>query len=110
MEEKKKTDDIKFTVDEIKAIVAHELGHWKNKDQYKTMIFNTVEFGIMFYMFSLIINNRAILKSFGFTETSNFASLIIFMKIYEILIFFTAKIMTQVVRRMEFNADTYAAT
>lgn len=58
------------------------------------MLLNTIDFGLMFYMFSFVINNKAILKSFGFNEESNFASLVIFMKIYEILIFFTDKIMT----------------
>jgi STE24 endopeptidase len=97
--EKKKVEEIKFTVDEIKAIVAHELGHWENKDHFKSMLFNTIEFGLMFFLFSLVINNKAILKSFGFTEESNFASLVIFMKIYELFIFFTEMIMTQVIRR-----------
>jgi len=90
--ERKDLDSIKFEVKEIKAIVAHELGHWQNSDQYRLMIFLTVEFSIVFYFFSLIINNMTILKAFGFTEQSNFASLVIFLKIYEILIFFTQKI------------------
>ena len=98
-------EKLKFTVDEIKAIVAHELGHWQNNDQYKLMLFLTVEFAFMFYIFSLVINNVAILKSFGFSEKSNFASLVIFMKFYEIIIFITGKLQTAFIRKMEFKAD-----
>ena len=91
-----------FTIDEIKAIVAHELGHWYNNDQYKIMLFLTVEFAFVFYIFSLVINNMTILKSFGFTEKSNFASLVIFMKFYEIIIFITGKLQTAYIRKIEF--------
>jgi Zn-dependent protease with chaperone function len=62
----------------------------------------------MFYIFSLVINNMTILRSFGFTEKSNFASLVIFMKFYEVLIFITGKLQTAFIRRMEFKADKYA--
>ena len=101
-------EKLKFTIDEIKAIVAHELGHWHNNDQYKLMLFLTVEFAFMFYIFSLVINNTAILKSFGFSEKSNFASLVIFMKFYEVIIFITGKLQTAFIRHMEFKADLYA--
>lgn len=96
---------LNFEKDEIKAIVAHELGHWHNNDQYKIMLFLTVEFAFVFYIFSLVINNMTILKSFGFTEKSNFASLVIFMKFYEVLIFITGKLQTAFIRNLEFKAD-----
>ena len=107
---KKISQGLSFTVNEIKAIVAHELGHWKNNDQFKIMLFLSVEFAFMFYLFSLVINNMTILKSFGFSEKSNFASLVIFMKFYEVLIFITGKIQTAFVRKMEFKADQFAVT
>lgn len=69
------------------------------------MLFLTVEFGFVFYMFSLVINNVSVLKSFGFSEKSNFVSLVIFMKFYEILIFFTGKMQTTFIRWIEFKAD-----
>jgi Zn-dependent protease with chaperone function len=62
----------------------------------------------MFYIFSLVINNITILRSFGFTEKSNFASLVIFMKFYEVLIFITGKLQTAFIRKMEFKADEFA--
>jgi STE24 endopeptidase len=99
------TKGLSFTVNEIKAIVAHELGHWKNNDQFKIMLFLTVEFAFMFYIFSLVINNVTILKAFGFSEKSNFASLVVFMKFYEILIFITGKLQTAFIRKLEFRAD-----
>ena len=74
------------------------------------MLFLTIEFGFVFYIFSLVINNLTVLRSFGFSEKSNFASLVIFLKFYEILIFLTGKMQTAYVRRMEFRADQYAVT
>lgn len=69
------------------------------------MLFLTVEFGFVFYIFSLVINNELVLRSFGFSEKSNFVSLVIFMKFYEILIFFTGKMQTTFIRWIEFKAD-----
>jgi Zn-dependent protease with chaperone function len=73
------------------------------------MLFLTLEYVFMSYIFSLMINNITILKSFGFSEKSNFASLIIFMKFYEVLIFTTGKLQATFNRKMEFKADAYAA-
>jgi Zn-dependent protease with chaperone function len=72
------------------------------------MLFLAVEFALMFYIFSLVINNIAILRSFSFTEKSNFASLVIFMKFYEVLIFITGKLQTAFIRKLEFKADAFA--
>jgi Zn-dependent protease with chaperone function len=72
------------------------------------MLFLAVEFAFIFYIFSLVINNITILRSFGFTEKSNFASLVIFLKLYEVFIFFTGKLQTAFIRRLEFNADAFA--
>ena len=74
------------------------------------MLFLTIEFGFVFYIFSLVINNLTVLRSFGFSEKSNFASLVIFLKFYEILIFLTGKMQTAFIRKMEFRADQYAVT
>lgn len=98
-----------FQKDEIKAIVAHELGHWHNNNQNKILLFLTLEYVFMSYIFSLMINDITILKSFGFSEKSNFASLVIFMKFYEVLIFITGKLQTAFIRKLEFKADAYAA-
>ena len=74
------------------------------------MVFLSVEFAFVFYLFSLVINNMTILKSFGFSEKSNFASLVIFMKFYEVLIFITGKMQTAFIRKLEFRADAFAVT
>ena len=99
---------MKFEVNEIKAIVAHELGHWHNNDSFKNMLFISLEYAFVFYIFSLVINNISILNSFGFSEKSNFASLVILLKFHKILIFLTGKLQNALSRRTEFKADEYA--
>jgi|LauGreDrversion4_2_1035121.scaffolds.fasta_scaffold262336_1 hypothetical protein len=47
----------------------------------------SIKFGIMFYMYSIIRNNDEALISFGFDHHSNFVSLMIFFKLYEIVFF-----------------------
>ena len=47
----------------------------------------TINLSILFYLFSLVINSHSLLVSFGFDHESNFVSLLIFMKVYEVVTF-----------------------
>jgi STE24 endopeptidase len=51
---------------EIIAIVKHELGHWYYMHPLKSMVINLTNLTIIFYLFSLTLNNKGILASFGF--------------------------------------------
>ena len=54
------------TEEEIVAIVAHELGHWYHNHTLKNMAISFLNIGIIFFLFSLVINQMDILSSFGF--------------------------------------------
>jgi hypothetical protein len=56
-----------------------------------------------------MINSMPILKSFGFSEESNFASLVIFIKFYDFIIFMTGKFYNDLLKKMQFKADKFAA-
>jgi hypothetical protein len=56
----------------------------------------------MLYVFSLVINNHALLKSFGFKYESNFISLLIFIKFYDIVTGFIKILTNFYVRTLEF--------
>ena len=69
----------------------------------------TVKLAIMFFLYSVVLNNEDILISFGFDHRSNFVSLMLFFKLYESLGFIMNKMTNQYIRKIEYQADTYAA-
>jgi len=91
------------------AIIAHELGHHKNNDNLKLLVMATIKLGIMFFLYSVVLNNEDILISFGFDHKSNFVSLMLFFKLYESLGFIMNKMTNQYIRKIEYQADEYAA-
>jgi STE24 endopeptidase len=69
----------------------------------------TVKLGIMFFLYSVVLNNEDILISFGFDHRSNFVSLMLFFKLYESLGYMMNKMTNQYIRKIEYQADSYAA-
>ena len=68
--------------EEILAIVAHELGHWKKSHITKMVIFN------MFYMFVFglimlpFIDNKQFLSAFNIHMESYFMTLVLYALLY----------------------------
>ena len=75
----------------------------------KNLFWSIINLFLMFTLFSFVINNHAILYSFGFLAESNFISLILFFKLYEPVSFLTSLIQTLLSRHFEFQADAFAA-
>ena len=90
---------------EILGIVKHELGHWYYNHPLKSMFVGVTSQIFMFWVFSLTINNMSILNSFGFTQKSNFISLIVFSKLYEVVAWIQNFLMLTMSRTFEFQAD-----
>lgn len=98
----------KHTTDELVAILAHEMGHYKLRHIVKTIIIAFFETGLMFFILSLFINNRELFDAFKMKELSIYASLIFFGFIYSpvsILLSIIANIFS---RKKEYEADRYA--
>ena len=66
------------------------------------IVINLLNLTLMFYLFSLVLNNQDLLYSFGFTENSNFVSLMIFIKIYDLLAFVLRVLTFGYIRKLEF--------
>ena len=68
------------------------MGHWAHGDANKLVVFSILKFVSYYTLLSFVLNNKRFMYSFGFTQTSNFVSLIVFQKLIEILIFLFEKI------------------
>lgn len=99
----------KLSEDEIVAVLAHEMGHFKLKHIYKMLAASVIQTGIMFFLLSLILENRALFDAFSMEHVSIYASLIFFGFLYSPVSTFVSIIFNMRSRKHEFEADNYSA-
>lgn len=99
----------KLTEDEIVAVLAHEMGHFKLKHIFKMMFVSVLQTGIMFYLLSLFIEIPEISLAFGMENTSVYSSLIFFGFLYSPINLVVSIFFNIFSRKHEYEADGYAS-
>ena len=98
-----------LSIDEIVAVLAHEIGHYKKRHVIYTMITSLATVGFLLWMFTLFLNSPAIAYALGGKTPSLHLSLIGFSLLYsplsEILNFVT----NYISRKHEYAADNFTA-
>jgi STE24 endopeptidase len=98
------------TQDELVAVLAHEIGHFRKKHILVSMVLSMLNLGLVFYLLSLFMNNRLLFDAFFMQETSVYGSLIFFMLLYSPVEFILSVLLQMLSRRHEFQADHFAVT
>lgn len=99
----------KLSDDEIVAVLAHEMGHFKKRHILKMIGASILQTGLMFFLLSYFIENPGLFKAFGMEELSIYASLIFFAFLYSPINTLLSIIFNYFSRVHEFEADQYAA-
>lgn len=98
----------RHTVEELTAIIAHEMGHYKLKHILKSIIKSILMAGITLFLLSLFIKNPGLFEAFGMEHLSVYASLFFFGFLYAPIGMITGIIDKAISRKHEFEADAYA--
>ncbi len=98
----------KHTVDELVSVLAHEMGHYKKKHIYKTMIIGIITSAFLFFLLSLFINNPGLFKAFRMQNTSIYASLVFFGFLYTPVMEIISLYGNCLSRKHEYEADAFA--
>ncbi|KAK6456652.1 zinc metalloprotease [Scheffersomyces xylosifermentans] len=97
------------TIDEIVAILTHEIGHWKSNDTLKLLAASEATLFIMFSFFSAFIYNKSLYSSFGFNrEHPTIIGFFLFYGIYGELQPVITFFIHSVAQNIEYRADYYA--
>jgi STE24 endopeptidase len=99
----------RLNVDEIEAVLAHELGHFKHHHVIKRIV---MLFSISFLGLALLgwlINQPWFYTGLGVTQISNYMALILFLLVSPVFLFLLRPMMASYSRKNEFEADDYAA-
>jgi STE24 endopeptidase len=94
--------------DEIVAVLAHEVGHYKKNHILFNLFVSILITGLTLYVLSLFINNPAVSLAIGVSIPSFHAALIGFGILYSPISEITGIAMNYVSRKFEYQADDYA--
>ncbi|RDY61058.1 M48 family metallopeptidase [Flagellimonas nanhaiensis] len=96
--------------EEIVAVLAHEVGHYKRKHIIFSLFATLALTGFTLFILSLFINNPQISLAIGVSTPSFHAGLVGFALLYSPISEITGLAMNYLSRKFEFQADDYAKT
>ncbi|KAH3766728.1 Afc1 protein [Pelomyxa schiedti] len=98
----------KLSVDEILAVLGHEIGHYMHNHLYKNLFLSQVYILSFLFLFSKFIHNTTLYSAFGFNEQPVFIGLSLFMLVYGPVDHSFSFIINWLSRKFEYQADSYA--
>jgi STE24 endopeptidase len=96
-----------FSEEEIVAVLAHEIGHYKKKHVLINLVFSVMLTGFMLFLFSLVVDNPKLSQALGAKESSFHLGLIVFGILYSPLSLLIGLITNIISRENEFAADSF---
>lgn len=95
--------------EEIVAVLAHEIGHYKKKHVFLNMILSLLLTGLTLFVLSLFINNTQLSEALSVEIPSFHIGLITFGILYSPISEITGILMNLISRKFEYQADDYAS-
>ncbi|KAF2842769.1 hypothetical protein M501DRAFT_993532 [Patellaria atrata CBS 101060] len=95
--------------EEVEAVLAHELGHWKMGHTTRLLLISQVHLFYIFSLFSVFINNRSVYEEFGFHNEKPIAiGFLLFSEILSPTDSVIKLLMNMLTRKYEYEADAFA--
>lgn len=93
--------------EEIVAVLAHEIGHYKKKHVLRSLFLSVFLTGLMLFLFSLIVRSPLLSNAMGAKTPSFHLGLIVFGILYSPLSLLIGLVTNYISRRNEFEADEF---
>ena len=97
-----------MSTDEIVAVLAHEIGHYKHKHTIANLVMGIAQTGIMLYILSLFLTNTDLSIALGGTENKFHLGIIAFSILFSPISEFIGVFMNILSRKFEYQADNFA--
>jgi len=94
--------------DEVEAVLAHELGHFKRKHINKSLMLSAVISALGFALLAWLLRSEWFYSSLGVETASTHTALILFMMIMPAFTYFISPLLSAMSRKHEFEADEFA--
>lgn len=99
----------KHTEDELTAIFAHEVGHYKKRHIYLTTVISMLQIGFTLYLLSLMLFSSEVSYAMGGNMTAIHLNILAFGILYTPVSHVLGLLMNLLSRKHEYEADAYAA-
>lgn len=99
----------KHETEELVAILAHEIGHYKKKHVFVSLILSILQLGLTLFLLEYFLTIPEIAYALGAERMSIHVGLIAFGIIFSPLGLITGVVMNVLSRKNEFEADAFAA-
>ena len=96
--------------DEIVAVLAHEVGHYKKNHIIINLVFSILTTGFTLWLLSLFVGNPLLSQALGVEQPSFHIGLVAFGILYSPISEVTGIIMNYLSRKFEYQADNFART
>ena len=100
----------KHNTDELVAVMAHEVGHYKKKHTLMIVIVSMLQTGFMLALFSRVITNPNLAHALGANQSSLALGMMAFAMLYSPVSLALGILTNALSRKHEYEADAYAAT
>lgn len=95
--------------EEVEAILAHELGHYKRFHIYKMIFVSWLTLFVGLYVLAALMKLPAFFMGHGVMTQTNYLTLALFSMVSGIYTFFSTPISTHFSRKHEYEADQFAS-
>jgi len=99
----------RLDTNEIEAVLAHELGHFKHHHVIKRIIMMFVVSFLGLALLGWLKNQGWFYEGLGITQPSDYMALLLFLLVSPVFLFLLRPLMASYSRKNEFEADEYAA-
>ena len=96
------------TTDELVAILAHEMGHYRKRHVHQMLLGGILQTGILLYLLSFFITSPMLSDAFFMNQPSVYGGLVFFGILYSPIDFIIGIVFQMVSRRNEYAADRFA--
>jgi STE24 endopeptidase len=98
----------KHTIQELIAVLAHEIGHYKKKHVLWGILISIAHTGLIFYLLSVLLGSSGLYQAFYMDHASIYAGLLFFGLLYTPVEMVLSVALHILSRRNEYEADRFA--
>lgn len=98
-----------LTTDEIVAVLAHEIGHYKKKHTLQGLLISTLQTGILLFILSYFVQSQSLAEALGSNDSSFHLGIIAFTVLFTPISMILGIVMNIISRKNEYQADAFAA-
>ncbi|MDD9932092.1 MAG: M48 family metallopeptidase [Myxococcales bacterium] len=98
----------RHSTDELVAVLAHEVGHYKKKHVTRGMWISILHLGVLFFVFGYFMRQPALFEAFGMESMSVYAGLVFCALLYSPVELVLGIVLNARSRKHEYEADAFA--